>query len=255
MRRQNYFALCTLLASTTFAIEAPQPSAPTQSQAAPAAPAQVTPSDETAFLEVLQASFHHRNLTGLKIPPDVIRLLARGDAAGAVASLGKEAAGGNNDTNIALVRIQHWCNRISQSRVAEAKAQIAQLPVGLSPQRASRAAGVIIADEKYRQTVRDSCARAQFDYQGIEARLRQAAEAGDAASSTELAQFTRDPARRQQMLQAAADKGFAPAQYAIAAGLLMAVQRGDTTENVGSIRLLLKQSGRSLNKAKIDLAN
>lgn len=57
------------------------------------------------------------------------------------------------------------------------------------------------------------------------------------------------------MLQGAADKGFAPAQYALATGLLMAVQRGDTTENVSSIRLLLKQAGRSLNKAKIDLAN
>ena len=255
MRRQNWFALSALLASTAFGIEAPQPSAPAQSQAAPSAPAQITPTNETAFLEVLQASAHHRTLTGLKIPPDVIRLLARGDAAGAVALLGRQAAGGNNDTNIALVRIQHWCNRISQTRVADAKAQIAQIPPSLSTQRAARAAGVMLADEKYRQTVRESCARAQFDYQGIEARLRQAAEAGDAASATELAQFTRDPARRQQMLQAAADKGFAPAQYAIAAGLLMAVQRGDTTENVGSIRLLLKQSGRSLNKAKIDLAN
>ena len=253
---QRYFLLASaLVAASSFAIEAPQPSTP--APAPPSAPVQtqVTPTDESAFYQVLQTSAHHRTLTGLKIPPDVIRSLARGDAAAAIAMLSKQAAAGSNDENIALVRIQHWCNRISSARLPEAKAQIAQLPAQLSTERAARAAGVIIADEKYRQVVRESCARAQFDFQAIEGRLRQAAEAGDAASATELAQFTRDPARRQALLKAAADKGFAPAQYALATGLLMAVQRGDTTENVSSIRLLFKQAGRSLNKAKIDLAN
>ncbi|HVF16631.1 MAG TPA: hypothetical protein VNA21_06955 [Steroidobacteraceae bacterium] len=253
--RRYFFLASALLAASSFAIEAPQPTTPGPAQ--PAAPVQtsVTPSDESAFYQVLQTSAHHRNLTGLKIPPDVIRPLARGDAAAAIAMLSKQAAAGNNDENIALVRIQHWCNRISSARLPEAKAQIAQLPPVLSPERAARAAGVIVADEKYRQVVRESCSRARFDFQAIEGRLREAADAGDAASATELAQFTRDPARRQAMLKAAADKGFAPAQYALATGLLMAVQRGDTTENVSSIRLLFKQSGRSLNKAKIDLAN
>jgi hypothetical protein len=258
MTRQRFFAGCSLLASllsAAHAIEAPQPTTPAQSAPAPTQQAQIVPSDETAFYEVLQASAHHRNLTGLKIPTDVVRWLARGDAAGAVAMLSKQAAAGSNDENIALVRIQHWCNKIATTRVAEPQQQIAQLPPALSSQRAARAAGVIIADTKYRQRARESCAKAQFDYQGIEARLRQAAEAGDPASATELAQFTRDPARRQAMLKAAADKGFAPAQYALATGLLMAVQRGDTTENVSNIRLWLKQAGRSLNKAKIDLAN
>jgi hypothetical protein len=258
MRRQTTFVASTVLAgylSCASAIEAPQPATPTPASQTAPAPAQVIPADEAAFYEVLQGSAHHRNLTGLKVPPEVIRALARGDVAAAIALLSKQAAGGSNDENIALVRIQHWCNRIASARVAEAKAQIAQLPPALSPQRAARAAGVIIADEKYRQIARASCSRARFDYQAIEGRLRQAAEAGDAASATELAQFTRDPARRQAMLKAAADKGFAPAQYALATGLLMAVQRGETTENVASIRLLLKQAGRSLNKAKIDLAN
>jgi hypothetical protein len=258
MRRQAIFVASTVLAgylSSASAIEAPQPATPTPAPQAAPAPAQVIPTDESAFYAVLQGSAHHRNLTGLKIPPEVIRTLARGDAAAAIALLSKQAAGGSNDENIALVRIQHWCNRIASARVAEAKAQISQLPPALSPQRAARAAGVIVADEKYRQVARASCSRAQFDYQAIERRLRQAAEAGDAASATELAQFTRDPARRQAMLKAAADKGFAPAQYALATGLLMAVQRGETTENVASIRLLFKQAGRSLNKAKIDLAN
>jgi hypothetical protein len=253
--RRSFFLASALLAASSFAIEAPQPTPPAPAQ--PAAPVQtpVTPNDESAFYQVLQTSAHHRNLTGLKIPPDVIRSLARGDAAAAIAMLSKQAAAGSNDENIALVRIQHWCNRISSARLPEAKAQIAQLPPVLSPERAARAAGVIVADENYRQVVRESCSRARFDFQAIEGRLRQAADAGDAASATELAQFTRDPARRQAMLKAAADKGFAPAQYALATGLLMAVQRGDTTENVSSIRLLFKQSGRSLNKAKIDLAN
>jgi hypothetical protein len=244
MRRQIRFATGTLLIgvlSAAAAIEAPQQAAPAQPPQAAAPQAQIVPTDESAFYQVLQGSAHHRNLTGLKIPPDVIRALARGDAAAAIGMLNKQAAGGSNDENIALVRIQHWCNRISNARVADAKSQIAQLPAALSPQRAARAAGVIIADEKYRQVVRESCGRAQFDYQAIEGRLRQAAEAGDPASATELAQFTRDPARRQAMLQGAADKGFAPAQYVLATGLLMAVQRGDTTENVSSIRLLLKQ--------------
>jgi hypothetical protein len=258
MRREISFVACALLTfgvRASYAIEAPQPAAPVNAPASPPPSSTLVPSDESAFYEVLQASAHHRNLTGLKIPAEVIRSLARADAATAVAMLTQQAAGGGNDANIALVRLQHWCNRMTSGRVAEAKTQIAQLPPALSPQRATRAAGVIIADEKYRQLARGSCGKAQFDFQGIEARLRQAAEGGDAASATELAQFTRDPARRQAMLKAAADKGFAPAQYALATGLLMAVQRGDTTENVSSIRLLLKQSGRSLNKAKIDLAN
>jgi hypothetical protein len=245
------FALC---ASRAAAIEAPASSQPPAEQPASQTP-NIVPNDETAFVEVLQRSSHHRNLTGLKISTDVVALLARGDVAGAIATLSRQAAGGNNDANIALVRIQHWCNRIATARAPDARAQIAKLPSTLDPERAARAAGVLIAEEKYRQVASRSCAQAQFDYNGIEARLRQAADAGDPASATELAQFTRDPARKQAMLEAAADKGFAPAQYVLATSRLIAVQRGATTENVASIRLLLKQAGRSINKAKVDLAN
>lgn len=237
------------------AIEAPATSTPTAPTPPPAQDAPIAPTDQRAFVTVLQGSSHHRNLTGLKISRDTVDLLARGDAAGAIARLGEQAASGNNDANIALVRIQHWCNRIASARTPDTQAQIAKLPPTLDPARVARAAGVIVADEQYRQTARTSCARAQFDYGAIEARLRRAAEAGDAASATELAQFTRDPARKQAMLQAAADKGFAPAQYVLATSRLIAVQRGETTENVASIRLLLKQAGRSINKAKVDLAN
>ncbi len=237
------------------AIEAPstaesQPPAPPESQAP-----LVKPSDESAFVTTLQNSAHHRNLTGLKIAPDIVATLARADVATAVARLGEQAATGNNDANIALVRVQHWCNRVASARLPDAQAQIAKLPATLDPQRAAKAAGVIVADENYRQRAREGCARAQFDYGAIEGRLRQAAESGDPASATELAQFTRDPKRRDALLQTAADKGFAPAQYVLANGRLIAVQRGETTENVASIRLLLKQAGRSINKAKVDLAN
>lgn len=248
--------LFTLTLATTVASAIEAPPTTTESTTQPDAPAAtITPSDETAFYAVLMASAHHRNLTGLKIPPEVVRSLSNADAAAAVAALDSRAANGDKDANIALVRIQHWCTRVGSSRLPDVATQIAKLPGNLTPARAARAAGVIIAEEKYRRAGGESCGRARFDYQSIEARLRQAAESGDAASATELAMFTRDPARRQAMLQAAADKGFAPAQYTLATGLLMAVQRGDTTENVSSIRLLLKQSGRSLNKAKIDLAN
>jgi len=241
--------------SSAIAIEAPdastQPAAPAQPQGA----REIKPRDESAFVQVLQRSAHHRNLTGLKIAPDVVAALAKGDVAGAITHLSQQAAGGNNDANIALVRIQHWCNRFANARPPEAQAQIARLPPTLDPERAARAAGVILAEESYRKTASEGCARAQFDYGGIEGRLRAAAEAGDPASATELAQFIRDPERRQAMLQGAADKGFAPAQYVLATGRLMAVQRGETTENVASIRLLLKQAGLSINKAKVDLAN
>ena len=43
--------------------------------------------------------------------------------------------------------------------------------------------------------------------------------------------------------------------YAAATNLLIAVQRGETTENVSKIRELLKTAGRSMPKAKLDLAN
>ena len=89
---QRYFLLASaLVAASSFAIEAPQPSTP--APAPPSAPVQtqVTPTDESAFYQVLQTSAHHRTLTGLKIPPDVIRSLARGDAAAAIAMLSKQA--------------------------------------------------------------------------------------------------------------------------------------------------------------------
>ena len=75
------------------------------------------------------------------------------------------------------------------------------------------------------------------------------------ASATELAQFLRDPAQREQMLQTAAKANYPAANYKIATNLLIAVQRGQTTENVSKIRELLKIAGRAIPRAKLDLAN
>lgn len=193
-------------------------------------------------------------LRPLKVSSDVIDALARGAPAAAVASL-SVAAETSEDANIALVRIQHSCNRISSARLPDAQAQISKLSPALSEERAAKAAGVIHAEIEYIARARDSCAQARFDFGAIEARLRAAAQAGKPASAAELAQFVRDPKQRESLLQAAIDKRYAPALYTAATNLVMAVQRGQTTENVSSIRLWLKQAGPSIPKAKLDLAN
>lgn len=233
--------------------------APSQQSAPPAQeqqlPASITPSDQRAFYETLQHSAHTRTMRGLKIPDAAVDLLAAGAPADAVASLSALAAKGDQDANVALVRIQHWCNRVGSSRPTDPQAQLAKLTDVLTGERAAKAAGVIHAENNFQQRARISCGNAQFDYGGIEARLRESAASGHPASAVELAQFVRDPAQREALLQAAIDKGYAPAMYAVATRLLMAVQRGQTTENVSSIRLLLKQAGPTLPKAKLDLAN
>jgi len=244
------------VSSAVLSIEAPKPhvAAPAPPKPEPARPS-ITPTDETAFYTVLQRVAHTRNFTGLSISADVINALAQGDADVAVGKLNAQANSGKLPENIALVRLQHWCNRVANSRPADPQAQMNNLPPTFPPERASRAAGVLIAEQKYRERAGTSCSKAQFDFNAIESRLRTAAENGDPASATELSQFVRDPQHREALLQAAVDKNFAPAVYTLATSRLMAVQRGETTENVASIRLLLKQAGRTLPKAKVDLAN
>ncbi|MET0499758.1 MAG: hypothetical protein ABW106_15970 [Steroidobacteraceae bacterium] len=243
------------VASAALGIEAPKPQPAAPAAQPEPARAAIAASDETAFYQVLQRVSHRRNFTGLIISNEVIDALARGDADVAVNTLSSQANNGKLPENIALVRLQHWCNRTFNARPADTQAQIKSLPATLSSDRAGRAAGVLIAEEKYRERARASCGKAQFDFSAIESRLRAAADGGDPASATELAQFVRDPKQREALLQSAVDKNFAPAVYTLATSRLMAVQRGETTENVASIRLLLKQAGRTMPKAKIDLAN
>ena len=252
-------AALALVTCAAHAIEAPKPQAPSEEAPQQQRPPElnVTPTDERAFYEKIQRVTAFRSMRGLKVPADVIAELGRGNADTAVAALNKLASGGDNDANIALVLVQHWCAAVSQQRAGDPKAAIAKLVQNQPERRAARVAGVIYAEVDYMQKARTSCGAAmrQFDYRGVEARLRSAAAAGDAASATELAQFLRDPAQREEMLQTAVKKNYPPAVYKIATNLLIAVQRGVTTENVSQIRELLKIAGREIPRAKLDLAN
>lgn len=252
--RSAALAALLLIQGAAHAIQAPkQPPAPEPQAEAPAV--QVTPSDETQFQQLLQRVTTFRNMRGLNVSAEAIDQLARGDADKAVASLSALANQGDRQANIALVRIQHWCNTVSSARQQDLQAQFTQVAKEFPPERAARAAGVLKAEAEFMPRAKAGCSKANFDYRGIEARLRAAADAGDPASATELSQFIRDPAKREAMLQSAISKNYGPAMYVSATNLLVAVQRGQTTENVSKIRELLKTAGRSLPKAKLDLAN
>jgi hypothetical protein len=252
LRQSVLAATAALCCSSVWSIEAPK------SEAAVAAPDTALPAaavDETAFYQTLRRSAQRRTLSGLRISDDVILSLVRGEADIAVASLAATAVKGGNDENIALVRLQHWCNRVLNAPAADPQARIDKLDAGLPEDRRARAAGVLREEARYREAAATGCRKAQFDYQSIERRLRAAADAGDPASATELSQFLRDPARKQAMLKAAAAKNFAPALHALATQRLIAVQRNENTEDVASIRTMFKQAGRNLTKAKLELAN
>lgn len=254
--RSSIVALVGLLTAVApaAAIEAPkqesEPVQPGETQAS-----DVVPTDETQFYEILQRVTHWRNLRGLKVPPAVVDELARGNADRAVAALSDAAAKGSEEANIALVRIQHWCSQAGRARPQNLTEQIGKLSSILPPERAARAAGVLQAEAAFMPRAAEGCRRAKFDYGAIEDRLRDAADAGKPASATELAQFTRDPKKRDALLEAAAEKQYAPAMYAVATRRVVDVQRAERTEDVGSIRLYLKQAGRTMPKAKVDLAN
>lgn len=247
--------LCAVFIATgAHAIEAPRQQSDASS-AEQSFAASVSPTDETQFYEQLQRVTHWRNLRGLHVPQDAIDELARGNADVAVAALSEAAAKGNEEANIALVRIQHWCSRVGSARPPNLDEQIAQLSNILPPERAARAAGVLQAEAAFMPRAAQGCRRANFDYGAIEDRLREAADAGRPASATELAQFTRDRNKRDALLEAAAKQGYAPAMYAIATRRVVDVQRAERTEDVASIRLYLKQAGTTMPKAKVDLAN
>jgi len=252
-KRFAWLSVVLLGTQQGFAIESPKPSTPAAAPA-PAAQQTATASDQSSFYQRLQYSTHFVNLRELSVPKDVLTDLSLGHVDTAVAALEASASKGSSAANIALVRVQHWCAN-SVRVVDDPQKQIEALPKELSADRAARAAGVINARAAFMPKAMQSCRNASFNYQQIEARLRAAADAGDAASATELAQFTRDPGRRDALLKTAADKNFAPALYALATQHLMAVQRGQTTEDVASIRFELKQAGRSSARARVDLAN
>jgi hypothetical protein len=248
-------AAAAIATASAYAIEAPTQPPPAPAEAPESQHADVVPTDETQFYEHLQRVTHHRTLQGLQVPDAVAEHLARGAADLAVAALSAEAAQGSEAANIALLRIQHWCGRMSSARPSDPQQQIDKLADHLPPERATRAAGIVHAEAAYTRTATEGCRRARFDYGAIEDRLREAADAGRPASATELAQFVRDPKQRDELLESAVEKQYAPAMYALATRRVIDVQRGERTEDVGSIRLLLKQAGRTLPKAKVDFAN
>lgn len=252
--RSAALAALLLIHGAAHALEKPKQALPPE--AAPEAPpVTVAPTDETQFHQVLQRVTTFRNLRGLNVGDPIIDQLSRGEADQAVAALSTLAAQGNRQADIALVRIQHWCNTVSSARPMDWQAQLPQVSKQFPPERAPRVAGLLKAEAEFTPRAKAGCSKARFDFGAIESRLRAAADAGDPASATELAQFARDPAKREALLEAAISKNYGPAMYAAASNLLIAVQRGQTTENVSKIRELLKVAGLTIPKAKLDLAN
>ena len=175
--RAGALAALWLATCAAHAIEVPKPQ-PAPEKPPEQAPPQltVTPTDERAFYEKVQRVTAYRSMRGLKIPPEVIAELGRGNADAAVATLSRLAVEGNREADIALVHVQHWCNSVSSQRAGDPKVQIAKLVKGQPEQRAARVAGVMYAEIDYMQRARAGCSKARFDYTGIEARLRAAAD-------------------------------------------------------------------------------
>lgn len=244
-----------VLSGVVHAIEAPKPALTNESASNQSTRAQTQPTDERRFYTQLQYVTHWRNLRDLLVDPSVIDQLAQGRADLAVNQLSQPAAQGSEASNLALVRIQHWCSRVGSARPIDPQQQIPKLSADLPPERAARAAGVLIAEAEFLPRAVTGCRGARFDFGAIEDRLRDAADSGKPASATELAQFTRDPQKRDALLEGAAKQQYAPAMYALASRRVVDVQRAERTQDVASIRLFLKQAGRTMPKAKVDLAN
>jgi len=233
-----------IVAMTAKAIEAPRPAEPPLS-----AP------DMAAFYQHLVTVSLRHELRALEVPAGIVDSIVGGRVADAVGTLEERASGGDREANVALVRVQHWCARQASAKPGDPQARAAELAAQLNAELAGRVAGVLRAEADYLPRVQSACAAAPLRLREIERRLREAAAAGHPASASELARFTRDAAKREQLLQAAADGGYAPAQHTLAVSRLVEVQRGTTTENVKTIRTLLKQAGTTLPAAKVQLAN
>ncbi len=217
------------------------------------APAQVV-DEAAAFVTQMERVTYRQLLRGLDVPADTIESLAQGELAPAIEALGTLAAAGSTAANVALIRLQRRCAVLAQAVRPDA-ANLEKLRAGLPEARAGRVMAVVDAQTEYNQKGQASCRAARFDLRGIEGRLRTASDQGDLVSTTELARFTNDPARREALLVAAAAKNYAPAQLQLAQTRVVGVQRGLSTENVASIRILLKQAGQILPGAKLDFAN
>jgi hypothetical protein len=211
--------------------------------------------DRTGFYRKLVAVDRAQALRDLDVPADIADRLSRAEVPATVSELEGRAAKGDVAANVALVRTQHWCAGLARPPNPPLEQTAQQLREALPPEELPDALGVLAAEQAFNQSAAAACSQARFAFQEIERRLRAAAAAGDAVSASELARFTRDASKREAFLEAAAEAGYAPAQYQLAVNRLFAVQRGETTEKVDTIRLLLKQAGQTLPAAKVDLAN
>lgn len=245
--RRTLVSICVFIAASiatpVWAIEAPA-----------AAPASEAP-NVSAFHEKLTRSAHRRRFDDLKIDANVIDALTRADVANAVSSLTTRAEAGDHASNAALVRVQHWCTRLRPDQVGANPKMLESLNPFLSGEQQAEVAALLVTEREYQTSAQQSCRNARFDFRTIESQLREAADAGELVSATELAKLESNPTRAQALLEKAASANYAPAQYQLGVQRLMAVQRGETTANVSTIRVLLKQAGRVMPKAKLDLAN
>lgn len=237
-----------------FAITAPVPAPTPQPAVTPPSAAMIEARDEDEFYRRLALISLRQQWRDLNITPAVIAPIGTADIVSIVRQLEEKAQKNDAAANVALIRLQHWCAQAA-NRQPRPLSQIDELVAGLPNERIGRIKGVVAAEEIFMPRAAQSCASASFNYSAIETRLRRAAEAADPVSATELAQFVREPAQREALLQAAAAKGDATAAYRLATRRLAEVQRGERTEQVGSIRTLLKQAGQTEPKAKLDFAN
>jgi hypothetical protein len=231
------------------AIEAPAPPRPA------AATAVISPADSQSLHSQLIRVAHRQRFRELRIEPAISDLLSRNEVAAAVSQLGVKADQNDAAANIALIRVQHWCSRLAPRERHRDAQMLEQMRAQLSADEQARLQSLLNLQLDYEAAASKACQQAPFDYRMIEARLREAADAGEPMSVTELSRLETKPQRVEELLQQAANKNYAPAQYALAVHRLTSVQRGISTENVASIRVLLKQSGRIWSQAKLDLAN
>ena len=200
---------CGSRACAAHAIEAPKPQpAPEQPpEAAAAASRQSRRRTSARSTRRCSASPPIASMRGLKIPAEVIAELGArqrrrgGCHAQQPRGRGQQRGEHRARARSALVQLRHV-----SSAPAIRKCRSRSWLKGQPEQRAARVAGVMYAEVDYMQRARAGCSKARFDYTGIEARLRAAADAGDPASATELAQFLRDPAKREAMLQSAVEQ-------------------------------------------------
>ncbi len=253
--RAAWAVMLALAGADATAIEAPAKSQPSPPPAAATHEQAIALSDPQALQALRVRAAHGQRLANLKIESSVIDALASGDVAKAVALLSARAETNDPPSNIALVRIQNWCSRLPPRERHRDLKLLEQLRQQLTEDEVTRLQKIVDLELNYEAAALQSCQRAQFDYRLIEAQLREAADAGEPLSVTELARIETRPERVEALLQQAVSKNYAPAQYALAMSRLVRVQRGELTQNVGTIRVLLKQAGRTLSRAKLDLAN